>query len=88
MKFRAQDNLIWQRWDDEYVVYNPLSGETHHLDYVSAQGLMELEKAGISTEQLAYSLSLALGVPEDDKLKQYARSMIAKFSDFGLTRSV
>jgi PqqD family protein of HPr-rel-A system len=88
VKFQAQDGLLWRRWDDEYVVYNPASGESHLLDFVSAQGLMQLEKCVVSTEQLVRDLSLVLDIPGDEELSRYVQQMITELSELGLTRSV
>ena len=88
LKLHAQDGLIWRRWDDEYVVYNPASGESHLLDFVSAQGLMQLEKHVASTEQLVNDLSLALEIPADEELSRYVQQMVTELSELGLARSV
>lgn len=88
MKFRAQDGLLWRRWDDEFVVYNPASGESHLLDFVSAHGLKQLEKRVASPEQLVHDLSLVLDIPADDELGGYVQQMLTELSELGLTRSV
>ncbi len=88
MKFRAQDGLLWRRWDDEYVVYNPASGESHLLDFVSAQGLMQLEKCVASTQQLVHDLGLVLDIPADEELSGYVQQMLTELSELGLTRTV
>lgn len=88
MKFCAQDGLIWRRWNDEYVVYNPVSGESHLLDFVSAQGLMQLEKHAASTEQLVHDVGVILEIPADGELSRYVQQMVTELSELGLTRSV
>ncbi len=88
MKFRAQDGLLWHRWDNEYVVYNPASGESHLLDFISAQGLMQLEKCVASKQQLVHDLGLVLDIPADEELSRYVQQMVTELSELGLTRSV
>lgn len=87
MKFQAQDGLLWRQWDDEYVVYNPASGDSHLLDWVSAQGLMQLEKRVASMEDLVRDLGHVLDIPADESLSRYVRQMVTELSELGLTRS-
>ena len=88
MKLRAQNGLIWRRWGDEYVVYNPLSGDSHLLDFVSAQGLLHLAEHEISAEELVGELSSALGIDADDDLVRYVGRITTEFAELGLTRPV
>ena len=88
MKLRAQEGLIWRQWGDEYVVYNPVSGDSHLLDSVSARGLLHLEAQEASAPQLIEELNLSLGIALDEGLDLYVQRMIAEFSELGLARPV
>ena len=88
VKFRAQDGLIWRRWGDEYVVYNPLSGDSHLVDFVSAQGLLQLAERQISAEDLVDELSTILGISADEDLVRYVGRMTTEFVELGLARPV
>jgi PqqD family protein of HPr-rel-A system len=77
---------VWRRWGDEYVVYNPLSGDSHLLDFVSAQGLLHLAEHEISAEDLEDELSTALGISADEDLVRYVERITTEFAELGLTR--
>jgi len=36
--------LRWRSWDDEFLVFNTASGETHHLNLIAATVLQRLEQ--------------------------------------------
>jgi PqqD family protein of HPr-rel-A system len=44
-------------WNDEYVVYNPLSGDTHILDKHAADMLSALQSSSSDVLSLAHRLS-------------------------------
>ena len=88
MKQCAQEGLIWRRWGDEFVVYNPSSGDTHLLDFVSAQGLSQLEKHAFSARELVDELGDALAIAAAENLDQYVQRMLTEFSELCLTRPV
>jgi PqqD family protein of HPr-rel-A system len=64
--------LTWQRWDDEWVVFDSGSGDTMQLDPLAAVTLMCLEAEPFSlsdlTAQIAAELDLPVGEPLSAKL--------------------
>ena len=34
--------LAWRGWDDEFLVYNTASGQTHHLNFLAGEALRSL----------------------------------------------
>lgn len=54
-------------WDDEYVLYNNLSGDTHLLGSAAAQVLLKLEEAPSDAITLAESLASLLKVEMMDE---------------------
>ncbi len=54
--------LLWQSWDDEVIVYNTASGQTHLLDALSGEALKEIESRPGTIPQLAKRLSDTLGL--------------------------
>lgn len=87
VKVRAQVGLLWQHWDDEYVVYNPVSGDSHLLDYLTGQGLTRLEEKPMTPEQLVEELSASLGIPADEALADYVQRFLNELNELGLTYS-
>jgi PqqD family protein of HPr-rel-A system len=59
MKWRviSNDALHFRSWDDEVVVYNSLSGDTHLLGSTAAQILLNLQEAPSDAASLAESLA-------------------------------
>ena len=53
-------------WDDEFVVYNNLSGETHLLDGGAMQLLRAVADAPGDTAALAARLAAALGLDQQE----------------------
>ena len=49
-------SLHWHRWNDEYVVYDELSGGTHLLDFLTACALLRIEDGITDTEALVLSI--------------------------------
>ncbi len=45
--------LLWKSWDEEVIVFNRASGQTHLLDALSAEVLRELEKHPRTVADLA-----------------------------------
>lgn len=70
------DNCIWRvspgqalhhrAWDDEYVVFNNLSGDTHLLDDGAMQLLLAVAAMPADTASLAGRLRDSLGLDEQE----------------------
>ncbi len=88
VELRAQADLRWQEWDDEFVVYNPVSGDTHFLDYLSAQGLKRLQKRAMSMEQLVDDLADSLTIGAHDALGDYVSRLVSELVELGLVYPV
>ncbi len=50
--------MNFHQWDDEIVVYNSLSGDTHLLDAVAMQLLLKLRQSVSDTETLVRALAI------------------------------
>ena len=76
--------LSWKLWDDEFVVYNPLSGDTHLFDSFSGEVLRSLELMPASQLELASRLSQETGVDLDEELNKRIGELLLKFSELNL----
>jgi PqqD family protein of HPr-rel-A system len=67
MKWRlvADQALHFRFWDDEFVVYDNLSGDTHLLGSTAAQILLKLKQAPSNATTLAESLAPPLNAEKD-----------------------
>jgi hypothetical protein len=43
MRWRLADGLLWRAWEDEIVVYDDRSGDTHRLTAPSASVFLSLQ---------------------------------------------
>lgn len=75
----CKPKLLWRSWNDEYVVYNDLTGDTHRLDTVPAQILKSLEEAPADEEELGSRLAGMLEIDADENVVKSTRDMIDNF---------
>jgi PqqD family protein of HPr-rel-A system len=58
----SNEELLWQDWDDCYIVFQLSSGETHVFNETTAIVLRYLEKAPATMAELLYHTGESLGV--------------------------
>ena len=75
--------LPWRSWDDEVVVYNVASQQTHLLDAFSAAVLREIEAAPKTAEELGGRLGEALDTDRGELSARLAE-ICARFAELGL----
>jgi PqqD family protein of HPr-rel-A system len=71
-------------WDGEYVVYNPLSGDTHLLDIVTGKVLKSIMSASSHTVDLRRSVAAFLEVPDDNDLARQVDDILHLLDELGL----
>ena len=76
--------LLFRCWDDEYVVYNRLSGDTHLLGSTAAQILLELQQAPSNAIALTESLALLLHAEMDDEFVFQIEHILADLDTLAL----
>jgi len=86
MKWRLiSDHVLHFRfWDDEFVVYNSLSGDTHLLDSTAAQILLKLQQAPLNSTTLAESLAPLLHAEMDDEFVVQIEHILADLDTLAL----
>jgi len=57
----ARRELIWQEWDDIYIVYQSSSAETHVFNETTASILKSLESGPLSAGEVKERTEVALG---------------------------
>ena len=64
MKFLLStgSNLVWQEWEDVYVVFQPSSAETHVFNETTALILKDLEHGPLATVAVKERTETALGL--------------------------
>lgn len=69
--------LHFRFWDEEFVVYNSLSGDTHLLDSTAAQILLKLQQAPSNSATLAGSLAPLLNADRYDEFVAQVEHILA-----------
>ena len=83
-KIRENVTLYWHTWDDETVVYNSGSGDTHQFDPTTIATLQYLEKTSASPLELVEYISSAFEVEQDDGLFKYVEIFLLDMMSLGL----
>lgn len=72
------------QWDDDYAIYDELSGDTHFLDGVSGELICALSEEAMSRTALLKKLNELLDAPSESEMESYLDDFIAKFQQLGL----
>lgn len=80
--------LHWRRFEDEWVVFDSGSGDTHRLDIVSAAALMCLESEPNDLGGLLAVLASELDLPVEEGLSSKLESLLQQLSILGLIERV
>lgn len=80
--------LHWRTWDDEFVVYNTGSGDTHLLDPVAAHVLQVLEREPLSLTLLTGRVAASFELEQDIQLSSYLERLLSLFERLGLVERV
>ena len=75
-----------QSWDDESVLYDPRTGETHLLSLFAAAllNLMFSQTGAVSTDELGRSLSAAIELDRGAQFDQAMAESLGQFQALGL----
>jgi PqqD family protein of HPr-rel-A system len=78
--------LSWRIWDDEVVVYDHGSGDTHLLDSPTAAvlHLCEASQGAIGFNDISSCLGEFVEVDSPNELSEYGQSIIANLRRLGL----
>lgn len=80
--------LYWHHWDNEFVVYNTGSGDTHLLDVVAAEALKILDTAPANLLELVQKLSASLEIEVDGDFVAHLETRLANFHKLGLIEPI
>jgi PqqD family protein of HPr-rel-A system len=76
--------LVWRTWDDEFLVYNTASGQTHHLNLLAGEALRSLEAKAADRCELVRRLADQFGIAEDSSPLQMIERLIGELDELGL----
>ena len=80
--------LRWKVWDDDCVVYNTASGQTHLLDPIPALVLRQIEAGCGNSEELFSQVASLLGLKLTAETRSSLEQILRELEEFGLLESV
>lgn len=80
--------LAWKSWDNDVVVFNFASGDTHLLNPVAAHALKILEQKPLNTNELSQQLASSDNLPTDEQLTAHVKDLLSKLDEMGLIEPV
>jgi PqqD family protein of HPr-rel-A system len=79
-----ENMLTWRVWDDEFLIFNTASGQTHHLNFLAGEALRSLEAEPGSASELVRRLAEQFEIAQDSPPLQMIYSLIREFDELGL----
>jgi PqqD family protein of HPr-rel-A system len=76
--------LVWQDWDDVYLVYQPSSAETHVFNETTALILKCLEQGPLSAEGVKNWTEAAHGVDQGELAANDLAFAVGRLEELGL----
>ncbi len=86
----ASTRLRWRSWDDEFIVYNAASGQTHYLNMFAAKVLQYFEAQPASLDALIGDTDIS-GAAADDATRtmlSQLRELVKELDSVGLIAPV
>jgi PqqD family protein of HPr-rel-A system len=80
--------LAWKSWDDEVVVFNFASGDTHLLNPVAARALRILEQKPLTAREVSQQLASSDTLPADEQLIEHVENLLSRLDEMGLIEPV
>ena len=80
----AGRGLVWQKWDEHYIVYQPSSTETHVFNETTALILKFLGQQAMSLEDVRDLTEEALGLGKGDLADSDVRFALGRLEALGL----
>jgi PqqD family protein of HPr-rel-A system len=77
-------SLSWQSFDDEFIVFNATSGDTHLLNRISAEALRCLAEYPATGAELSQRVAERLGLPDSEDTRRQIAELLGRFDELGL----
>ncbi len=74
-------------WNDEYVVYNQRSGNTHLLGFAAGQVLLKLQQSSLDVDSLSSTLATDWQLELDDEFKLQISLLVEDLAALSLIES-
>lgn len=80
--------LCWRSWNEEFVVYNSGSGDTHLLDLLSAEILKKIEEAPVSSKALEEWVAGEVAADSIPEISGYVSKLLLQLHSLALIEAV
>ena len=87
-RLTSDQALLFRCWNDIYVVYNRLSGDTHLLGSTAAQMLLKLKEAPSNVPALTESIAPQYQAGMDDELALEVEHILADLEALALIERI
>jgi PqqD family protein of HPr-rel-A system len=87
-RLTVEGGLPLRYWDGNYVVYNPLTGNTHVLDIVTGEVLETIMAGRATSGELCRHVARFLDVPNDGQTAENVREILLALDVIGLIEPV
>ena len=84
LKFNSACRLHWRYGNEEYVVYNAASGQTHLINELGAIALRLLQKHMLNIDELKRQIAEQSGLSLDSEFSTYIDEMLDEMERLGL----
>ncbi|MDX1402810.1 MAG: HPr-rel-A system PqqD family peptide chaperone [Kiloniellales bacterium] len=79
--------LSWRCWDGDYIVYNPLSGNTHKLDLLTGEICLFLSDERRDLSEIYGFAADFLGIDVSEDLQNSVDASLQALDEAGLIES-
>jgi PqqD family protein of HPr-rel-A system len=84
-QFNRVCQLHWRCWDDDHIVFNASSGQTHFLNILGALTLELVAERALTLEDLLGALATRLeNFVVDNEMREYVSYMLKDLDNLGL----
>lgn len=78
------DSVEWRHWDDESVLYDCRSGQTHLLTTLASAALQLLARRDLEVHELARQLAETWDLPDTEEFAAQIGTLLRQLDDLGL----
>ncbi len=86
-RLNPSSGLHWRCWDDEWIVFDQGSGQTHLMNPVTAAALMQFDTQCLSFQQLLDKVAADMSVTTSSELASALSSAVEQLVGLGLLES-
>lgn len=76
--------LYWRHWEEEYILFNAASSQTHYLNSFGADILHLLQEKPMTELELSQKLSQEYDLESDEVTLRYIAGILASMDELGL----